>query len=98
MIVAFGLANCELQRDHIQERRIRRRHAPSGEIWSDPEAELVAADGQRPAPDQRLVGASILIRDRMGNHPTLAALREFDKFNCDARRGPAGVVVEYMGR
>ena len=60
------------------------------------EAQFVAADRQRPAADQRLVGAAVGIGD--GRSDTVGVFAgEFVELDRDANRRTAGMGIEHMG-
>src|SRR5215468_2391629 len=90
------LRDGKAQRHDIEERRIAGRNTPAAKVVADGEAQFVASDRQRPAADQRLVGAAVGIRySRLYIVGLFAGeLVELDR---DANRRSAGMGIEHMG-
>ena len=87
--MALRIADRKAQRDLIEERRVRRRHAPVGKIAAELEGQLIATDRHWSATDQWLVGAAVGIGDGARNQATDAKFGQFDQLDARCLR-PAG--------
>src|ERR1700694_3131878 len=75
--MAFGLAHRKPQRYQIEKQRTRHRPLPSGKVIRDAEGQFVTADRPRPAANQRLIGAAILVGPRACHDAACAKLGQF---------------------
>src|SRR3984893_10600097 len=63
VIVPLRLGDGELDRDKLEERRIRQWYLQPRKVRSNMEAQLIAANGQGPPADQGLAGGGLIIRE-----------------------------------
>ena len=92
----FRLGNGKAQRHDIKERRIAAVNTPTAIVVTKGEAQLVAADRQGTAADQRCIRATVVIGN--GSNDTVRLLAcEFVKLDPDPDSRMAGMCVEDMG-
>src|SRR5215831_15592934 len=96
--MALCFRDCESDRDYVEERRLGLRRAPTRKVIAHVETQFVTADRQRPAADQRLIGAAVAIGRGARDHTLLAIGGQFEELDRYSSRRASGLGVEHMGR
>jgi len=96
MVVSVRLGDAEVQRDDIEEWRLRQRDARRTEIVRDMEAKLEAPGAERLPRKDRLVGSTIGIGAEVSAVPPAAIGAGFEKFDPHAGGWSAAGGIEHM--